>query len=197
MSGSELRQYLHISTRKLKFLMDNEIIPYIDTRHKTFKYKVKKEDADAFLKHIEEDPKFMGKYKGQFNSRQVGKPRVKYEESLIDNQDFREYITKLWKNIPPAVSFIQAAHMLGKRKDLVSKLMEQGKLYRVYASGTWYTKKDDVIEYALSKEHLLHTFGENFKKVIREYRGRKCCECEHKKRKIKREEARRAKKKDS
>ena len=28
MSGSELRQYLHISTRKMKYLMDNDYIPH-------------------------------------------------------------------------------------------------------------------------------------------------------------------------
>ena len=31
MSGSELRQYLHISTRKMKYLMDNNYIPHENT----------------------------------------------------------------------------------------------------------------------------------------------------------------------
>lgn len=45
MSGYQLRQYLHISTRKVKYLMDNNYIPHENTRHTTHKYKVLIEDA--------------------------------------------------------------------------------------------------------------------------------------------------------
>ena len=38
MSGSELRQYLHISTRKMKYLMDHDYIPHENTGHATHKY---------------------------------------------------------------------------------------------------------------------------------------------------------------
>ena len=45
MSGSELRQYLHISTRKMKYLMDNNYIPHENTGHTTHKYRVRTEDT--------------------------------------------------------------------------------------------------------------------------------------------------------
>ena len=43
LSGSELRQYLHISTRKMKYLMDNDYIPHEDTGQATHKYRVRRE----------------------------------------------------------------------------------------------------------------------------------------------------------
>ncbi|HBR32808.1 MAG TPA: hypothetical protein DD733_12075 [Clostridiales bacterium] len=140
LSGSELRQYLHISTRKLKFLMDNDIIPHIDTRHKTFRYKVKKSDAKEYLKHVKADPMFMGQYKGMFTSRPNAEHKAKYEESLINNEEFKNYIIELWKDYPLAISQNKAAHMLGKRRDKIAELMQKGKLYKVYASGAWYTQ---------------------------------------------------------
>ena len=45
MSGSELRQYLHISTRKMKYLMDNNYIPHENTGHTTHKYRVRPQPA--------------------------------------------------------------------------------------------------------------------------------------------------------
>ena len=45
MSGSELRQYLHISTRKMKYLMDNNYIPHENTGHTTHKYRVRTEET--------------------------------------------------------------------------------------------------------------------------------------------------------
>ena len=48
LSGSQLRQYLHISTRKLKYLMDHNYIPHEDTGQATYRYRVRWEDAVAF-----------------------------------------------------------------------------------------------------------------------------------------------------
>lgn len=45
MSGSELRQYLHISTRKMKYLMDNDYIPHENTGQATHKYRIRRADA--------------------------------------------------------------------------------------------------------------------------------------------------------
>lgn len=46
MSGSELRQYLHISTMKMKYLMDHDYIPHKNTGHATHKYRVSREEAE-------------------------------------------------------------------------------------------------------------------------------------------------------
>ena len=35
MSGCQLRQYLHISTRKMQYLMDHDYIPHENTGHAT------------------------------------------------------------------------------------------------------------------------------------------------------------------
>ena len=40
MTGSELRQYLHISTRKMKYLMDHNYIPHENTGKTTHKYRI-------------------------------------------------------------------------------------------------------------------------------------------------------------
>ena len=48
LTGSQLRQYLHISTRKLKYLMDHDYIPHEDTGQATYRYRVRWEDAVEF-----------------------------------------------------------------------------------------------------------------------------------------------------
>lgn len=45
MSGSELRQYLHISTREMKYLMDHNLIPHENMGNPTHRYRVKEKDA--------------------------------------------------------------------------------------------------------------------------------------------------------
>lgn len=59
MSGSELRQYLHISTRKMKYLMDHNYIPHENTGHATHKYRVLKEDAEKFKFRMDNEVGFL------------------------------------------------------------------------------------------------------------------------------------------
>ena len=77
LTGSQLRQYLHISTRKLKYLMDHDYIPHEDTGQATYRYRVRWEDAVEFKRRMEEEPGFLGELAGQFSSHHPPKPRPK------------------------------------------------------------------------------------------------------------------------
>lgn len=46
-----VRQMLHISKRKAKYILDNGIIPCINTGKKTRQYKVKISDIEYYMKH--------------------------------------------------------------------------------------------------------------------------------------------------
>ena len=71
LTGSQLRQYLHISTRKLKYLMDHDYIPHEDTGQATYRYRVRWEDAVEFKRRMEEEPGFLGELVGQFSSHHL------------------------------------------------------------------------------------------------------------------------------
>ena len=45
LGADELYRYLHISKRKLKFLLENDYIPCIDTGKKTHRFLIKVSDA--------------------------------------------------------------------------------------------------------------------------------------------------------
>ncbi|MDO5412901.1 MAG: hypothetical protein Q4G31_05430, partial [bacterium] len=75
LSGSELRQYLHISTRKMKYLMDHDYIPHEDTGQATRKYRVRREDAIAFKQRVETEPGFLSEPTGCFNNGSTAEGR--------------------------------------------------------------------------------------------------------------------------
>ena len=79
LTGSQLRQYLHISTRKLKYLMEHNYIPHEDTGQATYRYRVRWEDAVEFKRRMEEEPGFLGELAGQFSSHHPPKLRPKRE----------------------------------------------------------------------------------------------------------------------
>ncbi len=59
MSGCQLRQYLHISTRKMKYLMAHNYIPHENTGHATHKYRVLLEDAEMFKIRMDTEVGFL------------------------------------------------------------------------------------------------------------------------------------------
>lgn len=122
------------------------------------------------------------------NSRPLSerKPQTPYVVTLIDNEDFQDFVKKRWKDYPSTIPVNDVVRMVGHRPDYIIKMVSEGTLYGTKANGTWYILKDDVVTYALSERHLLGTFGESFKAVIRDYRKRKCRDRENEKRRVKR-----------
>lgn len=65
----ELCKLCHISKRKAKWLLDNEIIPCVRSGNKRHRYKIKLSDATAFQKDQESGCVIYTYPKGQFSSK--------------------------------------------------------------------------------------------------------------------------------
>ena len=93
MSGSELRQYLHISTRKMKYLMDNNYIPHENTGHTTHKYRVRTEYAVRFKARMDTEPGFLSELSGMFSNRTEWHPLPMFEATPENCEAFRRWLT--------------------------------------------------------------------------------------------------------
>lgn len=101
MSGCQLRQYLHISTRKMKYLMEHNYIPHENTGHATHKYRVKREDAETFRLRMEQEPNFLRELSGQFSSRKTRSPKRPMIDPTEENcREFEAFLTDLWAELP-------------------------------------------------------------------------------------------------
>ncbi len=96
MSGSELRQYLHISTRKMKYLMDNNYIPHENTGHTTHKYRVRTEDAVRFKARMDTEPGFLSELSGMFSNRTKWHPLPMFEATPENCEAFRRWLDLQW-----------------------------------------------------------------------------------------------------
>ena len=96
MSGSELRQYLHISTRKMKYLMDNNYIPHENTGHTTHKYRVRTEDAVRFKTRMDTEPGFLSELSGMFSNRTEWHPLPMFEATPENCEAFRRWLSSQW-----------------------------------------------------------------------------------------------------
>ena len=101
MSGAELRQFLHISTRKMKYLMDYDYIRHENTGQATHKYQVLRKDAVTFKYRMENEDGFLIELTGKFPSQSHRPPKKRALEPTPENcEKFRKYLTKLWADLP-------------------------------------------------------------------------------------------------
>ena len=146
LNGDELYRYLHISKRKMKYLLENGYIPMIDTGKKTHGYKVRLEDAEAFRVRRESEPEFLSELKGKFNI--VREKKVLTEE---EREVLKEKLTREWKDLPDALPRECVAKLLGCSSHTVYKMIADGKLIGVKVGMKTYCLKENVVEVTVNK----------------------------------------------
>lgn len=186
MSGCQLRQYLHISTRKLKFLMDHKLIPHINTGHATHKYLVLKEDAEKFLVRLGTDQKLIEKLRGQFPHEGERHPKPFFVASEENCTAFRLWLEKRWAELPDALPTLTAAQISGHAHQRIRELIKQNILRGVIVNTTQYIAKTEFIYYLSSPEKLAIPRTEEYRELIREFKKRQCRERENEIRRQKR-----------
>ena len=190
MSGCQLRQYLHISTRKMKYLMDNNYIPHENTGHATHKYKVLIEDAEHFKWRMENEVGFLAELVGMFSNRTEWHPRVLLEPTPQNCKEFMQWLKFEWQELPDAVPTSEVSRLLGCRPQLIHQIAREGGFTAIKIGCTQYISKKELIIYASSPEKVSNPTSEKYKALIKTFKARRSREIENEKRREKRRLAR-------
>lgn len=186
MSGCQLRQYLHISTRKMKYLMDHNYIPHENTGHATHKYRVFKEDAEKFKFRMDNEVGFLAELNGMFSNRTEWHPRPLIEVTEENCNDFRLWLEKEWAEFPDALPTQTAAELVGHNPQSIHKLIKENVLHGIKIGAVQYIPKTEFIAYMASPQKLSNPRTDKYKELIRAFKKRQCRERENAKRKDKR-----------
>ena len=169
MSGSELCRYLHISTRKMKYLMDHDYIPHENTGQATHKYRVLVKDARAFKRRIETEPDFLSELTGIFNSGCSSGKHPPKERIVIDSESFQKYLLLLWEALPDALPTQEAARLISVNPQRLHEQIRAGTLHGAKIGGRQYCVKVEIIAYASAPKRLAQPRGEAYKALVDRY----------------------------
>lgn len=182
MSGCQLRQYLHISTRKMKYLMDHDYIPHENTGHATHKYLVLVEDAEIFKHRMDNEVGFLAELNGLFSNRTEWRPRPLIEVTEENCEAFRLWLEKEWAELPDALPTKTAAELVGCQPQRIYELIKENVLHGIKIGAVQYIPKTEFISYAASPEKLAKPISDVYRELIREFKKRQCRERENEKR---------------
>lgn len=150
MSGAQLRQYLHISTKKMKYLMDHDYIPHKNTGHATHKYRILFADARKFKHRMDTEPNFLSELKGMFSNRGGQEPHPIKRMSRSDREALRRHLKKEWADLPDALPAKHAAELIGKKPQYIYTLVHKKALRGLTVRAVLYVVKDDLIDLVAS-----------------------------------------------
>lgn len=170
MSGSELRQYLHISTRKMKYLMDHNYIPHENTGHATHKYRVLVEDAEKFKFRMDNEVGFLAELNGMFSNRTEWHSRPLIEVTEENCEAFRLWLEKEWAELPDALPTQTAAELVGHNPQNIHKLIKENVLHGVKIGAVQYIPKTEFIAYMASPKKLSISRTEKYKELIKAFK---------------------------
>lgn len=186
MSGSELRQYLHISTRKMKYLMDNNYIPHENTGHATHKYRVLVEDAEVFKYRMDNEVGFLAELNGMFSSRTEWHPRSLIEVTEENCEAFRRWLDSQWAELPEALPTQTAAELVGHNPQSIHKLIKENVLHGIKIGAVQYIPKTEFISFMASPKKLATLRTEKYKELIKAFKYKQRRERENEQRRCKR-----------
>lgn len=144
MSGDALYKYLRISKRKMKYLLENGYIPYIDTGKRTHRYIVKISDAEQFKIKLENDAVLAISLEGRFGNKKTNDKQMVSEQ---ESEEFKKYLHKKWKSEPDAMPTKKVAQLTGYAPQRIIVLCEKKEIFSIKLQSKLYCSKQSVINY--------------------------------------------------
>lgn len=139
----QVRQMLHVSKRKAKYLLDNGIIPCINTGKKTRQYRVKVSDIEYYMEHPYDFAV------GMFPSGSKHKP-VKKEAVRLDEDVVREYYLNLLSKENDMLSVQEISEVTGYSASAIYRWIERGWVDSMMFLGRHLIRKDNLYSFLIS-----------------------------------------------
>ena len=151
----------NISKKTAKHLLDNGLVPCIDSGKKTRKYKIEMVDVIQYLEERDKDPdKFtapIGWYKNDYGSKEYT-PKKK-SLTAKEKQKLKAKYIRLMKGYPEVLTTKEIATITGYNRNSVSKWCSKDLLEYLHMGNQYLVPKTYLLEFMMGpnfrglKEH--------------------------------------------
>lgn len=135
----------HISKATALYLIQNKLVPAINTQRQTNRYLIARSDMIQYLRERELDPP---RYKYEKGSKKG--PVKAYTPSRAAR--LRKILLQEWANVPDVLRLEEVAQLLGYSKNAVRSWRKDYGLKSMTVSHTLYFPKKHLIEFVSSPE---------------------------------------------
>lgn len=174
-SKDQMYQICHISKKTCLFLLENGLVPNVDSKKKTRRFKIKTKDVIEYLRSRDDYPELYRAPKGYYSGTGCKKapsfPKVYSEEDLTA---MRNYYKKKSERLPDVMTVAQIADFTGYCRNSVGKWCSKKQLSCFYIKRKFQIPKEYLLDFLVSryfigiavksKKHL--KFEKDLKKIL-------------------------------
>ena len=169
-SADAARAYLHISKRKLLYMMQNGYIRYEDNGNKTHRYSLRMSDVEALRKEMTNHPERFADLNGRFTAQRNKLPTQTVVLSQDEAKKLREYIAKQWAKNPDALPSKLAAELTGLTVGTLNRYVARGNIFGAVIGGKVLISKQSLIGYLTAPDMLRKIATVQMKKLLAGYK---------------------------
>lgn len=165
-SAEKLYKILHYSKRKTKYLLDNGIIPCVNSGKKTRCYKIKMSDVTVYLDNTLYDQSRYFFPAGIFSSNCQSRQPQKIDLTDDGYQRLYGIIKRGLSKVPDALSTDEAAAATGYSRTLILKSIQSGDLYAEKIFAHYIIPKEKLVSFFAGSRGLAVKYKSSFHKKM-------------------------------
>jgi len=171
LSLDELSRVCKIAKRSARYLVQNGIIPAIDTGKQTWRYQISIDDVITYLYRREKVGSMIppGVVTSRYKNRTITANRKSFAEMVVEGQEWEiaEYFGFIYAEYNDVLTTMEVAEMTGLDKNTIQRLSRDGHIKSLERRPTYLIPKQYLLEFVASRRFIeLKTNSETFKKIL-------------------------------
>ena len=166
----QARQILHVSKRKMVWMLEHGYVSYTDSGKKTRQYRIELESLIAYIKASRRHP---DRYPipAVFTSgcKSTQKPQTYILRPGEIPPDFGRWLDDEWYRVSDMLTANDIANLLGYDHNTVRRWLAEGKIERIIAQGDEYIAKQWVIDFTATTAFGIQRKSEKHIELIKRY----------------------------
>lgn len=144
-----------IAKRSAAYLLQNKIVPCIDTGKGTWRYKIKIDDVIEYLKKKDKNGNMVPYGAVTQHRKNKIENTISFPYILEDNMDkFIKFLNNKFYEYEDALTVDAAARITGNCCESIRRRINHKEIDAVLVNQCFYIAKDDLFDYMITKEYL-------------------------------------------
>ncbi len=168
----QARKILHVSKRKMVWMLEHDYVAYTDNGKKTRQYRIELESLIAYIKasrrHPEQYP-----IPAVFTAECKSTPKSKVQTYVLHPgeipEDFSNWLDDEWYRVSDMLTADDVATLLGYDHNTVRRWLSEGKIHRITAQGEEYIAKQWLIDFTSTTAFAIQRKSEKHITLIKKY----------------------------
>jgi len=171
-SLDQVHRICKVAKRTAKYLVENGIIPAIDTGQKSWRYKIAMEDVIDYLQKREQVGSMIPA--GMVSSRKNNKVSDKKSFSEViereSNSDIVKYFKSIYRDYDDVLTAVDIAEITGIEKNSVMKLLRAGTIKSIMTYPKYIVPKPYLLEFVATQRFLRYrTNSKRFLEILEDF----------------------------